>query len=70
MKALAAAVLIRAAKDRDKPEFQTDVQEFLKSDWFFDVAELAGFEEDEFRPIRTSIERGGFDRSKLRSPYH
>ena len=70
MENLARAVLLQALKDQDKPKYQTDVQEFLKSGWFFDVVELAGFDETEFKHIRTSIERGSFDRTKLRSPYH
>lgn len=70
MNSLAGAILLQALKDREKDGYRSDVREFLKSDWFTDLAEGVGFHETELEPIRAKAERGSFDRSMLRSPYH
>jgi hypothetical protein len=45
-KALAAAILLRAVKDRRWTKYRQEVNEFFQSPWFEDLCDLAGIAPD------------------------
>lgn len=66
MERLLGAVLLKAVQDWDDPEFRSDVEEFVRSDWFVDVVEAIGLTPES---IREQFISRGYERVDIRAAY-
>jgi hypothetical protein len=66
MNRLVAAILIKAVDDWNDPKFHPDIEEFLDSEWFDQLAEMLEME-PEF--IRDKLLTGNYEHLVLRAAY-
>ena len=68
MERLAGAVLLQAIKDWESQKYQSDICEFLTSDWFSILVEAAGLEMEP-AAIKSQIESGSYQQVSMRAAY-
>ncbi len=66
---LMSAVILDAVKHLDSRSQHLIVNEFFESEWFDDVAKLAGFDEKEITTLRRKARTGNFDQQVIRAAY-
>jgi len=71
MNSLACAILIQAVKDANGKRPNSDIESFIKSDWFSTLALTAGYTNSYINNIREKFLTGNYSySSKLRRAYH
>ncbi len=66
---LAGAVLLKAVKDLDNEKSQSEVFPFVESEWFSELAQIAGFSGNEADRIQEKIPVGRYERCDIRAAY-
>ncbi len=67
---LTSAVIINAVRNLGSQGNHSAVLEFLNSEWFEDIARLAGLDEREMSALRRKARTGNLDRRIIRAVYH
>lgn len=66
---LAGAVVLNAVKDFKDRKYQEEVVRFIASQWFGDLAAIAGFSDQEVESLRQKIFNEDYEDRKFFAPY-